>query len=101
MFANVSAGSYLVDMHSISHAFAPLRVDVVAAGSAEPKEGEKPVEGKLKVRAWETFRGNDWDNKGEAVTLEGGALRVRVLGPKAFYMERSTCEWLGSGLDTR
>lgn len=93
VFPNVSAGSYLVDVHSISHVFAPLRVDVVpvVAGADEPKEKDKAA-ATLKVQAWETYRGNDWGNKGEAVGLEGGALRVRVLGQKAFFMERSSCE---------
>lgn len=89
VFPNVSAGSYLVDVHSVGYAFAPLRVDVVPADAADDK-----TPAKLRVQAWETYRGNDWDNKGEAVGLEGGALRVRVLGQKAFFMERSSCECL-------
>lgn len=94
VFNNVSEGSYLVDIHSLSHAFAPLRVDVVpvVSGAGQSEKDEK-VSG-LKVEAWETFRGNDWGNKGEVVGLEGGALRVKVMGPKAFFMERSTCEYL-------
>lgn len=82
-------------MHSISHAFAPLRVDVVplVSGAGQGDKDEE-VDG-LKVQAWETFRGNDWDNKGESVGLEGGALRVRVMGQKAFLMERSSCESWG------
>lgn len=79
-------------MHSVSHAFAPLRVDVVpvVSGAGQSKNDEK-VTG-LRVQAWETFRGNDWDNKGEVVGLEGGALRVRIMGQKAFFMDRSSCE---------
>lgn len=93
VFNNVSEGSYLVDVHSISHAFAPLRVDVVpvVAGAGQSEKDEK-VTG-LKIQAWETFRGNDWGNKGEAVGLDGGALRVKVMGQKAFFMERSSCEY--------
>ncbi|KAK3371771.1 hypothetical protein B0T24DRAFT_630380 [Lasiosphaeria ovina] len=79
VFGNVSAGSYLVDVHCATHAFAPLRVDVVS-----PDGGD----GGLVVRAWETFRGNDWDNKGEAVPADGG-IEVRVLGQKNYFMERS------------
>lgn len=92
VFNNVSEGSYLVDVHSVSHAFAPLRVDVVpvVSGAGQSDKDEK-VSG-LKVQAWETFRGNDWDNKGEVVGLEGAALRLRVLGQKGFFMERSSCE---------
>lgn len=84
VFRNVSAGSYLADVHCATYVFAPLRLDV-----DEPApDGAAPV-----VRAWETYRGNDWDNKGEA--LDGGsdavaAFDVRVLGPKTYFSERST-----------
>lgn len=97
VFSNVSAGSYLVDVHSIGHAFAPLRVDVVPVEPGSDESKEKVVAPALKIQAWETYRGNDWDNKGEAVGLEGGALRVRVLGQKAFFMERSSCKSLSRG----
>lgn len=96
VFRNVSEGSYLLDVHCATHAFAPLRVDVlplsagdVGSGKAEEEQGPAG----LRVRAWETFRGNDWDNKGEALGASG-RLEVRVLGPKAFFMERSSCEFL-------
>ncbi|KAK1501745.1 hypothetical protein CABS01_09476 [Colletotrichum abscissum] len=75
-----SAGSsYLVDIHCATHAFAPLRLDVDAEGG---------------LAAWETYRGNDWDNKGEAYAakeFEGGAkgFEVRVLGQKNYFVERS------------
>lgn len=87
----MTEGSYLLDVHCLTHAFAPLRVDVVPvqSGSDETKDSEKA----LKVSAWETFRGNDWGNKGEAVGVTGGSLEVRVFGGKAFYMERSSCEY--------
>ncbi|KZL76462.1 hypothetical protein CI238_12046 [Colletotrichum incanum] len=80
VFGNVTApGSYLVDVHCATHAFAPLRLDVGADGS---------------LSAWETYRGNDWDNKGEAYTakdFEGGGkgFEVRVLGGKNYFVERS------------
>ncbi|KAJ3943732.1 uncharacterized protein N0V96_006664 [Colletotrichum fioriniae] len=50
------------------------------------------VEGGL--AAWETYRGNDWDNKGEAYAakdFEGGGkgFEVRVLGQKNYFVERS------------
>lgn len=89
-FHNVSEGSYLLDVHSPSHAFAPLRVDVlpVVSGAGQTEKEEKTV--KLKVAAWDTYRGNDWNNKGEAAAVtNSGALEVKVLGPKNFYMERS------------
>ncbi len=68
----------------------PLRLDVFAEEDAEEDGG-------LKVKAWETYRGNDWDNKGEpvAVTVPDGkgtsVLEARVLGGKGYFMERSKC----------
>lgn len=91
VFRNVSEGSYLLDVHSLTHAFAPLRVDVVSVPSSGDKSGNGDAARTLKVSAWETYRGNDWNNKGEAVSTTGGSLEVRVLGGKAFYMERSSC----------
>ena len=99
VFRNVTPGSYLADVHCATHAFAPLRVDVVASSSPDQP-------GRLTVQAWETFRGNDWDNKGEearemALPGAGGpgspsivALPVRCLAPKQYFMERSSCEFL-------
>jgi hypothetical protein len=85
-FANVSAGSYLLDVYCATHAFAPLRVDVVVSG--EPG-GEA-----LLVRAWETYRGNEWDNKGEGVKVgEGNVFEGRLLGGKGYFVERSKCEF--------
>lgn len=92
-FHNVSEGSYLLDVHSPTHVFAPLRVDVlpVVSGAGQTEKEEKTV--KLKVAAWETYRGNDWNNKGEAaVVTNSGALEVKVLGAKNFFMERSSCK---------
>jgi ER membrane protein complex subunit 7 len=97
-FHNVSEGSYLLDVHSPSHAFAPLRVDIlpVVSGAGQTEKEERTA--KLKVAAWETYRGNDWNNKGEAaVVTNSGAVEVKVLGPKNFYMERSSCKWCHEG----
>lgn len=94
LFRNVSEGSYLLDVHCSTHAFAPLRVDVlplVAGDTGDAAAG-------LRVKAWETYRGNDWDNKGEAVGADG-RMEVRVLGAKAFFMERSSCESFQKRLD--
>ena len=78
-FNNVSAGSYLLDINCRDYHFAPLRVDV---GAEE------------KVEVWQTFRGNEWDNKGEKVGEGVGSCRAegRVVGGKAFYEARSGCE---------
>lgn len=98
-FRNVSEGSYLLDVHCGTHAFAPLRIDVlplVAGDTNGDNKGEEPAPSSLRVKAWETYRGNDWDNKGEAAD-KGGKLEVRVLGAKSFFMERSSCKCFGEG----
>lgn len=81
-FHNVSADSYLLDVHCATDTFQPLRVDVAEDGA---------------VKAWETFRGNEWANKGEEVPVksEGETSRgfsVKALGGKIFFMERPACE---------
>ncbi|KAK1754583.1 Cys/Met metabolism PLP-dependent enzyme-domain-containing protein [Echria macrotheca] len=76
IFTNLSSSSsYLADIHCPTYAFAPLRIDISPDGQ---------------VAAWETFRGNDWSNKGESVPVsEDNTLDVRVLGSKGYFMERS------------
>lgn len=95
VFRNVPEGSYLLDVHCPHVAFAPLRVDVVpvvpGAGQAGAEADRAAL---LRVSAWETYRGNDWGNTGEAVAVSnGGVLDVKVLGGKNFYVERSKCEY--------
>ncbi|TGJ77089.1 hypothetical protein E0Z10_g10790 [Xylaria hypoxylon] len=82
VFRNVTAGSYLGDIHCPTHGFAPLRVDVISATAGDD----------VSVRVWETFRGNDWENKGEEIrpATVGGALPVKVFGSKVYYTERSS-----------
>ncbi|KAK0635084.1 Cys/Met metabolism PLP-dependent enzyme-domain-containing protein [Bombardia bombarda] len=88
VFHNVTPGSYLVDVHCTTHAFAPLRLDVAAPSVDDPAAAKKKKS--LALKAWETYRGNEWDNKGEAVPLlEGGVFEVRLLGTKGYFMERS------------
>lgn len=90
-FRNVSAGSYLLDVHCHTHAFRPLRVDV-----REEEEQEK-------VEVWGTFRGNEWSNKGEKIEIgevvdaSAGLEKVwgfegKVLGGKEYLLERTGCE---------
>ncbi|EAQ83930.1 hypothetical protein CHGG_10334 [Chaetomium globosum CBS 148.51] len=96
VFRNVSVGSYLADVHCVSHAFAPLRVDVAAAEGADGGGGKKGSGSGLGVRAWETFRGGDWGNTGEGAPVGeysgggGHVVEVRVLGAKGYFMERSS-----------
>ena len=89
VFHNVTPGSYLVDFHSRSHGFSPLRLDlsVLDGGS-----GEEPL-----IKAWETFRGNDWDNKGEALQLTSRGFEARCLGHKNYFTERQKCELVPAG----
>jgi hypothetical protein len=96
-FRNVSAGSYLLDIHAHTHLFAPLRVDV-HHGAVQGGDPE--------VQVWGTFRGNEWGNKGEKVEItqlnaeegkKGGeavwAFAVRVVGKKEYLVERQGCEF--------
>ncbi|KAK4222415.1 Cys/Met metabolism PLP-dependent enzyme-domain-containing protein [Podospora fimiseda] len=80
VFHNVTPGSYLVDIHCTTYAFSPLRLDVL-----------RNEENEITVRAWETYRGNDWNNKGEETTRRGekNTVEVRGLGHKAYFVERS------------
>ncbi|KAI0900894.1 hypothetical protein F4806DRAFT_450313 [Annulohypoxylon nitens] len=99
-FHNVTPGSYLADVHSGTHAFVPMRVDVFApTQQAGEGEGAKATAWKgLLVKAWETYRGNDWDNKGAELPRSGGELArfpVRVLGPKEYYIERGSFSVFG------
>lgn len=93
MFRNVTPGSYLADVHCGTHGFAPLRVDVVPAAASG--DGKAAAEGDVAVRVWETYRGNDWENKGQEMPRSGGEkgrFAVRALGPKEYFTERGSCE---------
>ncbi|KAL2019435.1 hypothetical protein VTK56DRAFT_9640 [Thermocarpiscus australiensis] len=106
VFRNVTPGSYLVDVHCPTHAFVPLRLDLAAARGDAAADGDtredgqeekkKKKKGGLSVAAWETYRGNDWGNKGEAVPvadevgrLGGKVVDLQVGGEKGYFMERS------------
>lgn len=83
VFHNVTPDSYLADVHCPTDGFQPLRIDVAADGS---------------FAAWETYRGNEWGNKGEALPIMDGSVskgvEVRALGGKLYFLERPTCEFL-------
>ncbi|KAI0013313.1 hypothetical protein F4779DRAFT_446244 [Xylariaceae sp. FL0662B] len=89
VFRNVTPGSYLADVHCPTHGFAPLRVDVDIDADGQG----------LRTRAWETFRGHDWANRGEEArrTSVGGdaAFAVRVLGAKVHFTERGAFSIFG------
>lgn len=79
--------SYLLDIRSKEYVFAPYRVDIAADGTV--------------AGVWETFRGNQWDNRGmesyvKLNSHEGQdgvdvVVQAKVLGRRNFYEERQTC----------
>lgn len=85
------SGSYLLDIRSSEYVFTPLRVDLDERGY---------VKG-----VWETFRGNEWGNRGVEkylrpadVQVDGGqgdagdvVVDLKVVGRKGFYEVRQTC----------
>ncbi|MCJ1474981.1 hypothetical protein MMC13_003641 [Lambiella insularis] len=73
-FPDLPSGSYLCEVFCRDYSFAPLRVDVDTHG---------------KVEAWQTFRGNEWDNKGERLGAgEKLVIEVRGATQKGFYESR-------------
>ena len=98
-FNNVSAGSYLATVHCRDYAFEPLRIDVTLEEAVEGSGEKKEV-----IKAWQTFLGNEWDNKGES-RGEGGnglVIEARPIAPKYFYQERQgckSCRWCGRNLE--
>lgn len=85
------SGSYLLDIRSSEYVFTPLRVDLDERGY---------VKG-----VWETFRGNEWGNRGDEKYLRPANVQVRsghgdsggvvvalkVVARKGFYEVRQTC----------
>ncbi|RDA87242.1 hypothetical protein CP532_2505 [Ophiocordyceps camponoti-leonardi (nom. inval.)] len=107
VFRDLAPGSYLVEVHCPTLAFRPLRVDVgrrdgdagrVREGEEEGGGGGGGGGGEL-AAAWETFRGNDWANKGEALAVVRGVVgpgfELRPLGAKAYFVERPGFSVLG------
>jgi hypothetical protein len=95
-FNNVTVGSYLATVHCRDYLFEPLRIDVSVEEAVEGSGDKKEM-----VRAWQTFFGNEWDNKGESRGEGGNGLVVEVkpLAPKRYYQERSGCEYLFCALN--
>lgn len=82
VFSDLPEASYLLTIHSRDYFFAPLRVDV-----QQPASAEDPLQ---TIEAWQTFRGNEWSNKGPSFGAGKGSLtiNVRAGAPKDFYQER-------------
>ena len=89
VFSNLTAGSYLATVHCRDFAFEPLRVDVTVEGDGKGSEQEKVV-------VWQTFLGNEWDNKGEkrGEGPSGVVAEVWPIGAKEYYEVRGGCEYI-------
>ena len=94
-FNNVSVGSYLATIHCRDYVFEPLRIDVTLEEAIEGS-GDK----REKVAAWQTFLGNEWDNKGESRGEGGHGLVIEVQPRmlKQYYQERVGCTYRRSNL---
>ena len=73
----------------------PMRVDVFVDDSAAGSSGKESGL-KKRIGVWQTFRANEWDNKGEvlgeASAEEGLVVNVQVLGGRDVYEKRGGCE---------
>jgi hypothetical protein len=80
VFDSLPESSYLLAIHSRDHFFAPYRVDISPAA-----ESTQEV-----IQVWQTFRGNEWSNKGPSLGSAQGELRVdvRPAAHKDFYQPR-------------
>lgn len=81
VFPELAEASYLLTVHSREYTFPPLRVDIT-----KEEGGEQQT-----INAWQTFRGNEWSNKGPhiASSQEGVLqLQARPNGQKEFYQQR-------------
>ncbi|CAZ80224.1 unnamed protein product [Tuber melanosporum] len=71
-FRDVPEGSYLLDVQCQTHQFAPLRVDVNGQGE---------------VVVHQTFRGNEWRNKGERKSYP---IEIQPVRPIDYYVVRES-----------
>jgi len=81
IFPDLAEASYLLTVHSRDYFFPPLRVDVTKAADGTQQET---------VQAWQTFRGNEWSNKGPFYGSGTGGLRIQIQpsSQKNFYQDR-------------
>lgn len=88
IFDALSEDSYLLSIHSRDHFFPPYRVDV---GHTENNTAQEIV------HVWQTFRGNDWSNKGPLLGSAQDELRidVRPAATKDYYQQRGGFNLLG------
>lgn len=80
VFSDIPAASYLLTVHTRDFFFPPLRVDV------NRTEGE----GGQTISAWQTFRGNEWNNKGPSFGSGKDELNIQIRPnvKKDFYQVR-------------
>jgi hypothetical protein len=81
IFVSLPEDSYLLTIHTHDYFFTPYRVDV---GHTETN-AEQEV-----VHVWQTFRGNEWNNKGPVIGSGKSELRIDVRpgAAKDFYLQR-------------
>lgn len=82
VFDSLPESSYLLAIHSRDHFFLPYRVDVGRTKGDTAQEI---------VHVWQTFRGNEWSNKGPHLGSAEGELKIEVrpAAQKDFYQVRS------------
>ena len=88
LFPPLDDASYLLTIHSRDYFFAPIRVDVTKTdGDASGQT----------LSAWQTFRGNEWSNKGPQYGSAEDQLTIQVQasGQKDFYLERGGFNLIG------
>ena len=88
-FPDLPPASYLLTIHSRDLSFPPLRVDVTGPAADGVQQGS--------ISAWQTFRGNEWSNKGPSYGSGTGNLLVQVspTGTKDFYQTRGGFDVIG------
>lgn len=81
VFDSLPESSYLLAIHARDHFFPPYRVDV---GHTEGETSQEIL------HVWQTFRGNEWSNKGPYLGSAQGELNVdiRPAAQKEFYQSR-------------
>lgn len=74
----------------------PMRVDVEMASTGRSEGDGKGAALTKRIGVWQTFRANEWDNKGEALgeasAEEGLRIDVQVLGVRDVYEQRGGCK---------
>lgn len=88
LFPDLGEASYLLTVHSRDCFFPPLRVDVTQAGDDSQEQS---------IHAWQTFRGNEWSNKGPLFGSGTGELTISVAPStrKDFYLPRGGFNLIG------